>query len=762
MSYPRLGSYSSVVAGPGPCQGSWSRSLLRGLWVVWGLVLLGIVGHGASRVVALETASAQPQAVPPDARPGIYVFYDSTNLDPTTNPITGGHMKFEWNRIELGPGQYNWSEVDRWLETMRASNKAAAIGFVTYNATCCGGDNVPAYLYKQYPDMRVVCDDHWAIPKYWSEDYLREYGRFIAEAGRRYDGDPRIEFLEIGIGIYGETKPSDNEHRQCLADAGLTSNLWVETARRIMDMHVAAFPRTRLVLMYAPFFQSPYERRLMTDYAAALGIGLKHNGLRPDADATHINDPSYSLFGTGQYDPMFKWWQDVSIGWESYEEQYMTGLTNTVWGVLSGLDKHADYFVFSRTLIEKPERHPILRFALQHLGKTIADSPSAWVAMRETEYTWYPQFGNYDFFMVQNDAVPGGRTVPLWNVSAFPEGRYTRRTDIATGNPAMYFDIEDGYLFDTREPVRLNITYYDNGTDRFDVYYDAWDSPNKLAGTVTKTNTRRWLKVSWVLNDARFGNRQPGGGSHRGSDFHIHARGDGDEIIHLVQVERLNRVEPATPTVTPTPTPTHDPNPTPTRTPQPPRYRLTRTYRQGESGYTRAHDTFVSGWDPNANYGASPTLSARSEHLMLALLRFEGLSLPPGARLERATLRLYVTGRSSSATIYLRAFDALRHWQAAEANWYQARNGHPWGRPGLGPADYAGPPTDVRFVNTTQRWVTLDVTDLARRWLQDPASNRGIVIDGYSNARVQYDVVSSEGENLNQRPQLVLEYLNPD
>jgi hypothetical protein len=725
-----------------------------------GLVVLGILGHGANRVTAWETAPSQPQAVPSDARPGIYVFYDSTNLDPTTNPITGGHMKFEWNRIELGPGRYDWSEVDRWLEMMQGSNKAAAIGFVTYNATCCGGDSVPAYLYSQYPEMRVVCDDHWTIPRYWSENYLREYARFINEAGRRYDGDPRIEFIEIGIGIYGETKPSDNEHRQCLADAGLTSNLWVETARRIMDAYVTAFPRTRLVLMYAPFFQSPYERRLMTDYAAALGIGLKHNGLRPDADATHISDPGYALYGTGQYDPMFKWWQDVPIGWESYEEQYMTGLTNTVWGVLSGLDKHADYFVFSRTLIEKPERHPILRFALEHLGKTITDSPSAWVALRETEYTWYPQFGNYDFFMVQNDDVPGGRTVPLWNVSAYPEGRYTRRTDIATGNPAMYFDIEDGYLFNAREPVRLNITYYDNGTDRFDVYYDAWDHPNKLAGTVTKTNTKRWLKVSWVLTDARFANRQPGGGSHPGSDFHIHARGDGDEIIHLVQVERLNRIQPTNPTVTPTPT--LNPNPTPTWTPEPPGYRLSRSYRQGENGYTRAQDTFVSGWDPNGNYGASPVLSLRSQHIMLSLLRFEGLSLPPGAQLERATLRLYVSGRSSNAIIYLRAFDALRHWQAAEANWYQARNGQAWGQPGLGPTDYAGPPVDVRFVNTTQRWVTFDVTALARRWLQDPASNRGVVIDGYSTSRVQYDVMSSEADNVGLRPQLVLEYLNPD
>lgn len=698
-----------------------------------------------------------PGAVKQPARPGIYVFYDSGNADPTQSPITGGHMKFDWKQVDVGPGRYDWKAVDKWLAMESASNKPTGVGFATYNGSCCGGDLTPSYLYRLRPDLKVVCNDGWVIPKYWSEAYLDEYSRFIRDFGQRYDGDPRIEFVEIGVGIYGETKPSDPTHVQCLRNAGLTSNLWIETGMRMIDEYAAAFPHTQLLLMYAPFFENRGERRALTDYAASLGIGLKHNGLKPDTDdATY--DSSYTWPGGGQYDPMLKYWQDVAIGWESYEAQYMTGLTNTTWGVLSGLDKHADYFVFARDLVEKPDRHPILRFAQQHLGKTIADSPSAWVAMRDSELLYGAQRGNYSFFMFQNDQAPGGRTVAAWSISTYPEGRYTRRTDSASGNPYMYFDIEDGYLRDTHERVRLNVTYYDQGTGKFDVYYDAWSNLNKLAGTVTKTNTGNWLKASWELTDARFGNRLPGGGSHPGSDLSIYARNDGDDFIHMVQVERLGLPAP----VTPSPTPLPAASPTPVWTPEPTGYRLTRTFRDGENSYTGAADASLVAGSPTTNRGTDPLLSIRSDNAIHGLVRFDALSLPDGASLDRATLRLYLLSRSNDVNIYFRSFDLLRPWVETEATWNQAHNGVPWSTPGLGPADHSVDYTDFKFLNSVPRWIELDVTELARRWLQNPASNNGVFISGFSNARTQYDVASSENAIVTQRPQLVLEYLNPN
>ena len=734
-----------------------------GILTITFILLIVINGWIATTQVGAQSNTPEPQkidapgAVAPEFRPGVYVFFDWGNMSPNSAPITGGHMSFTWKTIETAPGQYNWSSPDGWLAKEASYNKPSIIGFLSYNARCCGGDEVPHFLYDQHPDMRVVCEDSWSIPKYWSDAYLSELERFIAEAGRRYDGDPRIAFVEIDVGIYGETKPGDNYHHDCLADAGLTSDKWVATVERIIDIHRRAFSRTPLVLQYAPAFANIKERRAFTDYAASHGVGLKHNGLQPDADAANINKPNYSLYGAGQYDPMYKWWRDVIIGWESYEAQYMTGLTNTMWGVYNGLDKHADYFVFSADLVNKPKRENILRFALDHLGKTIENSPSAWVAMRETEYTWYPQFGNYDFFMEQNDDVPGGRTVPMWNVSSYAEGRYTRRTDIATGNPRMYFDIDDGYLHDTHERVRLNITYYDQGTDSFDVFYDAWSNANKSAGRVQKHNTGQWKTVSWELTDARFGNRQPGGGDHPGSDLNIYAGNDGDETIHLVQVERLDLPTPPAPTATPV----FHPHPTPTWTPEPSGIRHSIYYRQGVNGYSGASDTFVNSWSENSNYGNATILRARSSKPQRALLKFDRISLPAGVTLDKAKLQVYVKSRSNDANYYVRTFDMKTAWDENTATWKRASSNASWKKSGFSSDDYVIPYTDFKFVYGVNHWVELDVTDIARRWLENPGSNRGLLLDICSIANVAVDFYSSEVRDVNLRPRLVLEYLDP-
>ena len=41
-----------------------------------------------------------------------------------------------------------------------------------------------------------------------------------------------------------------------------------------------------------------------------------------------------------------------------------------------------------------------------------------------------PQRGNYDFWLRQDNNAPGGRTIPQWNVTGYPWGKYTRRTDM--------------------------------------------------------------------------------------------------------------------------------------------------------------------------------------------------------------------------------------------------------------------------------------------------------------------------------------------
>jgi len=568
----------------------------------------------------------QPQSRPdflgnsPNAGPpGVYVFYDYAHLDPRTYPIVGGHITPQWKILQPAEGRYDFGWLDSWMNNEAALGKAIAFGIDPYDGTCCGGSGVPDYVYQLYPSTKVMCGTE-LIPKYWDPYYKQEYQRFITALGQHYNGDPRIGFIEIGVGIYGETTPSETEFIPCLQSAGLTSSIWVDYVKWAIDAYVAAFPDTQLLLEYAPVFTSMTERRTVTDYAAVRGVGLKHSGLKPDGggdvNVTNPDDPNY---GAGQYDPMFKWNSQVPIGWEGYETHNMTGLTSTMWGLYNGLDKHPDYLVMDIGLVSDPARWELLRFAGQHTNRTIDDTPSVWVAMRETQYTWFPQWGNYQFWLYQNDSVPGGKTVPLWNVGSAPEGRYTRRTDQTTGQPYMYFNIDDGYLYGGLNRATISVTYFDQGTDTWELQYDAASDMYRSAGIVKKTNTGTWQKVTFTLDDAIFGNGQTGGGKYPGSDFRISCRGDGDEVIHFVQVVSLDRPVP-TPTSTWTPWPRVTFTPSPTITPGPsPTATLTYTPGPAPSATPTATMTWIVSPTPTAT--ATPrTLSCPP--------------LPPGSLLD--------------------------------------------------------------------------------------------------------------------------------
>ncbi|HUW13882.1 MAG TPA: hypothetical protein VM537_29430, partial [Anaerolineae bacterium] len=509
--------------------------------IAFALVLSGTVSRAASRETVVP---ARPEGRFPSAPwPGIYAFLDYRHLDPAEYPLVGGYYIFNWADIEPAQDEYHWDLIDGWLEAEAGLGKPAAIAFTPYNGVCCGGNEVPSWLFELEPESWVFCDeaydDDWAIPRYWHEGYLAHYNDFLRAAGERYDNDPRLTWVGIGTGMYCETWPAENQgaadYTDCLLDAGLTSDLWVQTVNRITDMHAQAFPNTPLLLQFAPAFKDRSERIRFTDYAAQKGIGLKHNGLQPDSgDAVWDS-------GEGQYDPMFKWGEQVALGWESYN-YLMPGEAGTLWGIYSGLNKHADYMVLAAggpdDVIMQEARRPILEFANAHLGRTLDDTPSVWVALRETEREGphlYPQLGNYDFWLYQRDDAPAGRTVPEWNISAHKEGRYTRRSDEATGNPYMVFDVDDGYLHEVGqgETISLTVVYYDEGRDTWELQYDAWGGAYKSGGVIGKGDSGHWLSQNFVLEDALFANRQSGGG-----DFRLWSRGDGDEYIHFVQVAR--------------------------------------------------------------------------------------------------------------------------------------------------------------------------------------------------------------------------------
>ena len=178
---------------------------------------------------------------------------------PADNPLKGfmpyeGNYDFphsmEWFYLPLrdlqrDTDQFDWSALDAKLDAIAARGHQAVFRIhLDYPQTPSGIpaflSHVPTRAYTDYGNDADVTRISVA-PDYENPDLRRALRRFIAALGARYDGDPRIGFLTVGLlGFWGEwhTYPHDD---------------WMASTavqNEVLDAYAAAFSRTRLLLRY--------------------------------------------------------------------------------------------------------------------------------------------------------------------------------------------------------------------------------------------------------------------------------------------------------------------------------------------------------------------------------------------------------------------------------------------------------------------------------------------------------------------------------
>ncbi len=537
---------------------------------------------------------------------------------------------------------------------------------------------VDQYTYEICKYVAPACDqagaNHKRLPYYWRDPFVDRYEALADYLASRYRNDARLEFIAMGFGTYGENhatnQPEDKyAMEQAMLADGITSftQAWRDYAEYVMDIWRDAFStydpvtgrqvlRKQLLVQIASFSWSVSERRDLGQYAADRGIGISLNGLTPDfnyAEAGELPTCPYC----GMYDVLNLHNDVVPAAFETYWYMLQSP-TKLYWGLMSGLDKHAYYLRLDESLfitngapgpghpypgpggIDRTDYLPVIQRWRPYVGATLSNTPSVWVAMREHRnpiyydyafewWSYFPQLGNFEFWLYQMDDVPGGRTVPESNdpflssnpavnpasqmgncggstpcfspnyvyglgncgahagtgpaycntdaynpnIPAGREGWVTRRTDEATGNPYMWLRVNPQYIPVAHNTVDISVTYADMGTDTWALEYEATGSVMRQATPngantpyVQKTNSGTWKTAVFHITDARMGKGlRTDTGAAANSDFRINSRGDGNEWIHLVDVKLLSSQPEPTPT--PSPTPTNTPTPGPTSTP---------------------------------------------------------------------------------------------------------------------------------------------------------------------------------------------------
>jgi hypothetical protein len=100
----------------------------------------------------------------------------------------------------------------------------------------------------------------------------------------------------------------------------------------------------------------------------------------------------------------------------------------------------------------------------------------------------------------------------------------------------MYFDIVDRFFGDKplagASPVTVRIIYFDQGTGKWSLQYDAV-SGIKTAIEVAKTGTNRWKEAVVEIKDGQFANRCP-----KNADLMLVNTGKEDTLFHMIEVLR--------------------------------------------------------------------------------------------------------------------------------------------------------------------------------------------------------------------------------
>lgn len=165
-----------------------------------------------------------------------------TDAGPIHQPYSMVFLYAPWKELEPEPGRFAFEEWERkaWSVPEAEGKHVVFRVFVDYPGEPSG---LPGWLKDQGVKLTRYTDHGGgASPDYDDPRMVAAMERLIAAMGRRYDEDPRVAFLELGLlGFWGEwhTWPKDRLY------AGK------ETERRIIDAYRKAFPHKMLLARYA-------------------------------------------------------------------------------------------------------------------------------------------------------------------------------------------------------------------------------------------------------------------------------------------------------------------------------------------------------------------------------------------------------------------------------------------------------------------------------------------------------------------------------
>ena len=196
-----------------------------------------------------------------------------------------------WEDLNPAEGVYNFDEIDRALEACEQAGRTYGIRIIPYTTSKGSDDNygaehdfVPQWVYdkgakrdltsyKYKEDAPQIKVPNWSDPI-----YIESYKTFIKALAEKYNGDPRVEYVEIrAFGNMGEWHTSEFIGNEMPSS---------EIQKDMLSFFASVFPDTTCCAL-SDVVGDVY------DHAISLGIAKRNNGLIMAPNAEWDLVPAY-------------------------------------------------------------------------------------------------------------------------------------------------------------------------------------------------------------------------------------------------------------------------------------------------------------------------------------------------------------------------------------------------------------------------------------------------------------------------------------
>jgi alpha-glucosidase len=162
-----------------------------------------------------------------------------------------GVMRFDWSSLEPQEGQYDWSMIDRFLDSWGRLGRVCNLGVMCANthSRAPEGYVTPKWVFDAgAKKIEIMLNPTQSTtgtpgkkvaPVFDDPIFLEKFSNFLRAFAQRYDGDPRLAVLDIrSYGNWGEA------HMHPFGGPDIAP----EQFRRHVQMHLDAFKKTQLCL----------------------------------------------------------------------------------------------------------------------------------------------------------------------------------------------------------------------------------------------------------------------------------------------------------------------------------------------------------------------------------------------------------------------------------------------------------------------------------------------------------------------------------